>query len=248
MINPSVTRYQRLCIWCGIGFVSLFFAALFPIAGFIPPPPPTLSGPELMDLYRDQFAMVKLAMPIGILAAGLSIPFNALIAGHIARIETRDQGMPLLSITSFGAGTVNSMLFLLPFIFWAGGYFRIDRDPALVQLISDMAWLEVVMIFSPAAIQCVCVALAGFMDKTQQAVFPRWCCFAMLWIAVLFIPGSLGIFFFHGPFAWNGLIVFWVPASVFGLQIFLLAYVMYKHTSMEKSRVGAVLTQAHAAR
>src|SRR5690606_17282397 len=115
-----------------------------------------------------QWGMVKISMPIGILAAGLSIPFNALIAAHIARIESRDHGMPILAITSFGAGTVNSMLFVLPFIFWSATWFRIDRDPALIQLISDMAWLEVVMIFSPAAIQCLTIALAGFLDKSPQ--------------------------------------------------------------------------------
>jgi hypothetical protein len=238
MINPSVVRYQRAAVWCGVLFAVLFFIALFPIAGFIPPPSPRLSGVELLDLYRDRLLLVRLAMPIGILAAGLSIPWNAVISGHVARIEARDGGMPILAITSFGAGIINSMLFLLPFLLWSGAYFRGDRNPQLVQLLSDTSWLEVVMAFSPASLQCVAVALAGFMDKTEDPVFPRWCCFGLLWIALLFVPGGVGIFFFTGPFAFNGLIVFWIPAVTFGLQIAMLAYTMLKHVKAQERRRG----------
>jgi len=227
-INPSIVRYQRLAIWSGVLFATLFFVALL-MAGFIPPPSPQLSGPELMTLYHDRLVWVKAAMPVAILAAGLSLPWNAVIAGHIARIEGQSGGMPILAITSFGAGTINTLFFYLPFIFWAGAFFRADRNPELLQLMSDTAWLAVVMLFSAAFVQNLCIALAGFADKSDRPVFPRWSCFAILWIAILFVPGALGIFFFSGPFAWNGLIVFWIPATVFGSEIMLLAYVMLSY-------------------
>ena len=234
VINTFSVRSQRLCILCGVAFIVLFFGALYPVAGFIPPPSPMLTGAELMEKYGERLFMVKLAMPIGILSAGFSIPWNALIAAHIGRIELRGSAMPLLAITSFGAGVVNTVLFFLPFIFWSAGFFRIDRDPGLVQLISDMSWLEAVMAISPAAIQCVTVAIAGFADESPAPVFPRWCCFAMLWVAVLLLPGTMGIFFFQGPFAFNGLIVFWLVAAAFGSEILLLAYVMYRYTLQQR--------------
>lgn len=231
-VTDSLTlRYQRFCIFSGVAFAVLFFFALYPVAGFIPPPSPMLSGEQLIDLYRDRFAWVKLAMPIGIVAAGFSIPWNALIAAHIARIELRHSAMPMLAITSFGAGIVNTVLFFLPFIFWSAGYFRIDRNPELVLLISDLSWLEVVMVVTPACIQCVTIALAGFMDRDENPVFPRWSCFAVLWVGVLLLPGIMGIFFFQGPFAFNGLIVFWLVAAAFAAEIGVLAFVMYRHRS-----------------
>jgi hypothetical protein len=96
-----------------------------------------------------------------------------------------------------------------------------------------MAWLEVVMMFLPAVVQNICIALAGFADKSANPVFPRWCCFAMLWISLLLAPGCLAIFFFTEPFSWNGLIVFWIPATVFGLSIQILAYVMLRYAKIQ---------------
>lgn len=68
-------------------------------------------------------------------------------------------------------------------------------------------------------------------------MFPRWCCFAMLWIAVLSMTGSVAIFFFGGPFAWNGILAFWIPANAFGISIFVLAYVMLKHIKAQEPSV-----------
>lgn len=232
MIDPTNVRYQRLCIWCGVGFMVLFFIALI-LAGFIPPPAPTMTGAELLEQFRGNEIGTKLMMPIALVAAGLAIPWNGLISAHILRIEQGNKALPILAITSFGGGILNNLFFFLPFVFWAAAYYRVDRAPEVFLMISDMAWLEVVMMFSPAVVQNICIALAGFADKSANPVFPRWCCFAMLWIALLLAPGCLAIFFFTGPFSWNGLIVFWIPATVFGLSIQILAYVMLRYAKIQ---------------
>ena len=123
----------------------------------------------------------------------------------------------------------------LPFMFWSAGYFRPDRPPELVLLMSDMAWLEVVMYFSPFSVQCVAIAFAGFMDRSEHRVFPRWCCYVMLWTAILYLPASMAIFFFSGPFAFNGLIAFWVPVVVFSNYILVLAYVMNNYVKVQEA-------------
>jgi hypothetical protein len=233
MINPAVVRYQRLAIWSGIAFVLLFFVSIV-MAGFFPPPSPTLTGPQLAAAFAGRLFWLKAGMPVAIVAAALSFPFNAILAGHIARIEGRDGGMPLLAFTSLGAGTINTLFFFLPFIIWSGAFYRADRDPTLLLLMNDTAWLAVVMLFSPLSIQNVTVALAGFLDKDSDPVFPRWCCYAMLLCALLYVPGPMGIFFFTGPFAWNGLFVFWVPANVLGIQFIILAYCMLKHINHQE--------------
>jgi hypothetical protein len=86
MIDSANVRYQRLCIWSGIGFMVLFFIALI-LAGFIPPPAPTMTGAELLEKFRGNEIGTKLMMPIAIVAAGLAIPWNGLISAHILRIE-----------------------------------------------------------------------------------------------------------------------------------------------------------------
>lgn len=50
----------------------------------------------------------------------------------------------------------------------------------------------------------------------EREVLPRWLGFYNLWTAFLTLPGLLLIFFRTGAFAWNGVLVFWVVATVFG--------------------------------
>jgi hypothetical protein len=44
-------------------------------------------------------------------------------------------------------------------------------------------------------------------------VFQRWVGYLNAWVAVLLVPGVLVLFFNTGPFAWNGVLVFWLAAT-----------------------------------
>jgi hypothetical protein len=45
---------------------------------------------------------------------------------------------------------------------------------------------------------------------------------------VLLLPGFAVGLFKVGPFAWNGVIAFWVPAVVFGIWFNLMIFAMLK--------------------
>ncbi len=62
----------------------------------------------------------------------------------------------------------------------------------------------------------ITMAIAIFGDRHETPVFPRWLGYLSLWMAFIFIPGEL-IFFYDGPFAWNGLFLFWMAGVVFGM-------------------------------
>ena len=71
-------------------------------------------------------------------------------------------------------------------------------------------------------------------SKTGQLVcnplktYPRWVGFAAIWSAILFILGALVPFFYSGPFAWNGLIAFWLVAIIFFGCIFVMWWMTVK--------------------
>jgi hypothetical protein len=225
-------KYQRFGVWCGIAFFVLFFVACWPMAGFIPPPSPLLSGDELLAKYQGGLFGIHASMMVGLLAAVLLLPWSAVISLQMARIEGR---YPMLAITAFGAGVANAVAFYLPFIFWAATYYRPERSPELVQLLSDMTWLEFVMLYAPFAMQTVAIGVVGLSDKSATPTFPRWFCFLSFWVTVLVIPGGFAVFFKTGPFAWNGLIAFWIPVTVFTIYYGVFFPLMFKAITRQET-------------
>jgi hypothetical protein len=219
-------RYQLWSVWAGPLFALLFFIALWPFADMIPPPSPTLSGEELVSKFESNINLFRAAIPIGIIAAALSLPWAAVVSVQIAHIERGKP--PILTFISLAGGVVNAVAFSLSFVFMAPAAYRLGRNPELVQMFIDFTWLEIVLWYPAFSLQCVVIALAGFMDKSEEPIFPRWVCFFMLWVALLVAPGSLAIFFFTGPFAWNGLFAFWLPAGVFGVYFMTLVPMLIK--------------------
>jgi hypothetical protein len=55
------------------------------------------------------------------------------------------------------------------------------------------------------------------MDKRENPIFPRWLGYFNLWAALIFTPGSFNVFFKDGPFAWNGVIAFYIPITIWAI-------------------------------
>ena len=115
-------------LWCGIAFFLLFWLTCVRLAGFVPPPSPTLSGQELLEVYKGNIFGIRLAMMLAMIAAVLLIPWSATLSLLMACFEGLQ---PMMSITAFGAGVANAAAFYLPFVFWAAGTYRLDHAPEL---------------------------------------------------------------------------------------------------------------------
>jgi MFS family permease len=240
-MTPSQYVHEKLqlALWgCGIGFGVLFFAGLLPFAGFIPPPSPELTGAELMAEYGPRLNWVKLGIITGLLGATLLVPWSAMVSLQIARME-QGRRVPLWALFSFSAGVVNAVAFILPFIFWAGAFYRADRSPELVQLINDMTWIEFLLFFPTFSMQLFCLAMAGFTQKQGPQVFPRWFLYLNLWMAVVGSTGAICLFFFSGPFAWNGVVGFYVPVGSYVPFLIVTFVQFYRAIRAEKHSYGS---------
>ncbi|MFI5623291.1 hypothetical protein ACIA03_07480 [Nocardioides sp. NPDC051685] len=247
-MEPSQFIHHKVQVglWaCGIGFGVLFFLGLMPFAGFIPPPSPELSGAELMAEYGPRLNWVKLGIVTGLLGSALLVPWSALVSIQIARAE-EGRRVPVLAVVSLCAGCVNAVAFILPFIFWAGAYYRVDRSPELVQLISDMTWLEFLLFFPAFSMQLICLGIAGLTQRQGPQVFPRWFCYLNIWMAVVGSTGVLSIFFFGGPFAWNGAIGFYLPVGSY-VPFLIVTYVQFYRTLKAEKRYYEDLGQTSSA-
>jgi hypothetical protein len=240
-VTPAARVYtgtQLVFLACGIAFAVFFFGALYSFMKFIPPPSPLLGGAELVARYSAHPFALKIGIIIGMLSAGLLLPWSGLVAIQIARME-KERRFPLLSLTSLAAGSANAVFFMLPFVFWGGAFYRADNPPELIRLVNDMTWLEFVMLIPPFCTQTLCLGFAVLAQRDGVAVFPRWFGYLSIWVALLVVPGILGILFYSGPFAWNGLIVFWLPVSAFSIYL-TVTYALFYRAIMSHARDAAL--------
>lgn len=206
------TRIQTWCAWCGPVFAVVFFVGML-LAGFLPPPSPGDSAPEVADFYRDDVDLIRLGLFTMMIAAGITAPFVAVIAVQLKRIEGQSSPMTYLQLIG---GTTGMVAILVPVLIFAAVAFRPERSPEITQVMNDMAWLPFIINIPPAIVQCLSIGMAVLSDRRENPVFPRWVAYYNFWVAFLFVPGGLAMFFKDGAFAWNGLLAFWLAAVMFG--------------------------------
>ena len=241
-MNPSERvneKAQMAFWWCGVIFVVVYCIGLIVLSGFVPPPSPLLSGQELLAKYHDNLLMVRTGIAVQVLSCGFYILFMAVISMQMARMEV-GRVFPIYSFTAFGAGCLNIIFFILPCVFWAGEFYRPDRNPELVLLISDISWLAFVMIAPPVSAQLACMGFCTLTSTSKTVVFPRWFGYASLWMAVLALPGLVAIYFYHGPFAWNGLIALYLPVCTYFVWMMCCFAVLRKAIKNHKFDVAAI--------
>lgn len=214
-------RLLKACAWCGPAFVLVFFAGML-IAGYLPPPGPSDPLDEVVSFYSEDPTRVRLGLFLMMVAAGLIVPFVAVIAYMMRRAEG---DRPLMTYVQLLGGAAGVVAVLVPVFIFTAVAFRPDRPAEITQALNDLAWLPFIMNIPPAIVQSISIAIVA-LGKQQRPVFARWVGYYNLWVAVLFVPGGLITFFKTGPLAWNGLLAFWLAATVFGTWFLVMSSVV----------------------
>jgi hypothetical protein len=200
------------CAWCAIPFIVLFTIGIWPLAGFMPPPSAGFGAAEIASIYQENNLSIRSGALLMMASAGLMCPFLAAIAMQMRAIEGRHG---VLTITQISAGTVSVVAFVFATVAWTAAAFRPERSGDLTQLLNDIGWIYFLMTFTTFVVQDFAVGFAILGDKNEHPVFPRWLGYFNLWVGVTFMPAALLTYFKTGPFAWNGLFVWWIPLVVF---------------------------------
>lgn len=220
------TRSQILCAWCGILCPVLMFTGFWPMAQFFPPHLPSASAAEIAALYQENANGIRAGMILVMFAGAMYGAFSAAIAAQMRRMEYRNT--PVLTYTQLAAGIGSIWLFFLPAIVFSVAAYRPERAPEITQALNDIGWFTFVWPFALGFMQNLALGFAVLSDKRPTPIMPRWVGFFNFWVAILFIPACLLTFFKTGPFAWNGLLAFWIPAGVFGPWFFVIAIMVIK--------------------
>jgi hypothetical protein len=238
---------QRLCTYSGIACIVLFLLGFWVIAGFVPPPSPKLTGEQLVQRFTEDRSRIRFGLIVSLFAAALLASWSAAITVQMKRMEGRGTA---LAYTNLAVGALFVLEFIFSLVIWQSMTFR-TRDPQLMLAMNDTAWLLFVCITSTPVLQAVVIGLAIFGDKRETPIFPRWAGYLNFWVAVLFLPGTIAVFFKDGPFAWNGLFTWYLPLAMFAIWMITLCMLTLRAISAAelepepRSEVAALADEVH---
>jgi hypothetical protein len=209
-------KVQRVLIWSGVGMVVLWLGAFLLIAGFVPPHDPGKTAAQIVSIYAGSTNAIKIGMVISMLGSALLVPFAVAISGQLKRID----GARALADIQMVSCALLSLEFITPIGVWMAASFRFDaRSADVTQALNDLGWILFMTVIWSLWVQLIAIGVAVLLDRRPEPVLPRWLGYLNLWAAVLILPAGIVLFFKSGPFAWNGIVGFYVPLVAFCLWI-----------------------------
>jgi hypothetical protein len=198
---------------------------------FIPPPSPTKTPAQVVQLFRAHTFELRFGLVITLFACALLVPFSAVIQQQMRRIPA---GRSALASTQMASAALLSLEFILPLMVWQTAAYRLDHTSAeIIRVLNDMGWIMFVGVISSACVQFASIGIAILVDERTRPVFPRWAGYFNLWVTLLVSPAGIIVFFKHGPFAWNGLVSFFLPLAAFATWIAVMVVLLFRAIEQE---------------
>ena len=235
-MHESVVRRTKLFgAWCGVAYIAVLLVGWLAVGGFFPLHRPSAGADEIATFFRDHGIRIRLGMVIVMWGAALFIPFTATMADFVARFEGRNG--PLTRMMTL-AGYSNAMLTFYPPLWWIVNAYRAQQRSAdLTYLLNDVAWLQFIGGVSLIMPMYGVVAVVALADTSENPVFPRWFGYQSIMTFLLLVPDQMLFFFKTGPFAWNGLIGFWIPLTALG-SWFITIFILMRRTLLQEMRTS----------
>lgn len=212
-LTPTGLLLWRVAAWAGPAFIVGLLLFWGVVAGYIPAPPQDWTAAEITAKYTDQNTAVKVGMVGTLFCAPLYFVWSSLVSRVMQRIEG-PSGV-LSNVELLGGATTTVVAQLFPAC-WLAAAFRIDaRTPQDVQLMHDLGWMFFNMTFVVTLVQMVALGTAVLVDPRRRPLFPRWVGWFSYGTAATFLCVLLMPFVLDGPFAWNGLLTYWLALSAY---------------------------------
>lgn len=232
------TNGELLLLWSLPVIGAIWLCAFLVFPGFLRPMSPEWSADQVAAFYRDpsNLPRIRYSMIVFNWFGVALIPFLSLVAIQIRRMAHRT---PILSYCFIGCIAGGPTLFCIADLFWLIAAFRPERDPALIQLFNDMAWVTFTSQVSFLIAQSVFLALAVILDRQERPVFPRWVAPFNFAVAAAMVPAAFAPMSLDGVLAWDGVLSFWLKNGAIAAWIVVMAIVVAKTIGRQRHDEGA---------
>lgn len=216
-------KTQLISLWTVPTFGLALLIAFLAFPGFFPPMSPSMTAEQVAAFYSENRGMVWFSMITFNICGMMLLPLFMVIVVQMKRMATQSHVFAYCYLTAAVSGAT---LFALADIFFLVAAFRPGRDPQLVMLLNDMAWVIFVAPVGALVAMNLLLAAAIHFDKGPNPVFPRWVSWYALATAFAMAPAVGAAVFTSGPLAWDGAVSFWLRNGSFALYVLVMFFVL----------------------
>lgn len=213
---------QRIFNWSGPVMVAVFFIGWF-MSGLLPPPSPALPAAEIVAKFAVHQTQTRIGCLLMIAGVALYGTWTAIVSVCVFRTESGR--FPLFGMASAILCGCGTCIFGLIPLTWAVASFRGGAiNPDVTQTLNDWAFFMVLYSWPTFFLWDLVIAYAIFRDRHPNPVFPRWLGYANVYMALALLPAGWIAFSKTGPFAYDGIISFWVVVIDFFAWMILMVF------------------------
>ncbi|RYE60718.1 MAG: hypothetical protein EOP20_01720, partial [Hyphomicrobiales bacterium] len=219
-------RSQIVLIWWSLIFMNVFGMAWMFLIGTLPLPPATMTAPEIAQFYLDHSLRIRLGAAVCSWTSAFTVPICVVASVQMARLE---KGPPVWAVLQLIGGVFTSLFVVLPPLLWGIAAFSPDRPPEITRLVHESANLIFATATQYVVFQMVAITVISLRQTAMRhSPFPRWFGFFTIWTILITEVAVTGYLTRTGPFAWNGLFVFWIPLAIGSVWLIAMAVMMLR--------------------
>jgi hypothetical protein len=223
-------RVWTAAVWSWpVGVVAFGVSFVF-VVGFVPPPAPSLSAQQIAEVFAANRTGIRIGVLISMFASALLLPFLTAVSAEIKKVEGPGG---LLAPIQFGGAIILVAFFQIIGLCWLSASYRPEAAPDVIRAFNDYTWFVWSTLIPTGMLQFVCIALAGFMEIRRHPTWPRWSAYLNIWVALAYAGGVFAVFFKSGPWAWDGVIGYWIPVILFMIGLSITCALMLRRAQYE---------------
>lgn len=207
-------RYEVFGAWCAPIFTVLTVVGFLGLSHFYDPAAAHLKPADLSAFYADRQLGVEIGMSLFCVATAFLALFSVQLSLSLLRIKGSSL---LMSIGQALGGFGVVMLIFISCCLWIGAAYRAGgANPDVTVALNDAAWFGFLVGWVMLSLQMATTAAITLLDRSATPLVPRWASWASAVGAVVLITANGCAVTKTGPFAWDGVLGYYLPMVIWG--------------------------------
>ncbi|HWU20002.1 MAG TPA: hypothetical protein VN088_00640 [Nocardioides sp.] len=216
----------RIALLLVLAYVVLGLVGFAVLAGFWPPPGEDLDAAGIAAYFVQHHTGITVGMILMAAAGPFYFPWSVALSKIIGRIEGP---MGALSSVELVGGLLTALVTFTPATIWLTASFRVhERSPETIHTLYDFGWMFFDTTFVCSTLQSFALGVAILRDRRDVPLLPRWTAYVAFMTGLSYVPLTVMPLVRTGPFAWSGLISFWVVFVMFFVMIAVITPYAYR--------------------